>query len=66
MIATFLANDINTNMSHTVFTENAIQNGNARVILLHPPQGGEQKLGLQAHDYGAPICLYCVITCIYI
>ena len=43
-------------MSHTVCTESAIQYGKTRVMLLCHPQGGKQKLGLQPHDYGSPIC----------
>ena len=31
-----------------------LQNGKTRVMLLHHPPGGKQKLGRQAHDFGAP------------
>ena len=49
VIANFVAIDINTNMSH-LYSKFKIKK--TRVMLLSHPQGGKQKLGLQAHDYG--------------
>ena len=42
--------------------ENAIQNGKTRAVLPRHPQGGHQQLGLQGHDYRAPICFSSVNT----
>ena len=60
IIANFVANYINTNTS--LCMENAIQNGKTRAVLPRHPQGGHQQLGLQGHDYRAPICFSSVIT----
>ena len=46
----YVANNINTNMSHMY----GKCYSKTRVMLLHHPQGGKQKLGPQAHYYGAP------------